>query len=178
MKAQNGYQMFDGHKHTAKWLSNVWQTDDTSYTAAIWLSNVRWTDTQPNGYQMLDRQMTHHTVTAICWLSNVWWTDTQPNGCQMLDRQTCGQIAHSQMVIKCWTDRWQIIQSRIGYQMFYGQTHCLTDRHWPNDRATWLSNVWQTDNTAYTAKWLSNVWWTDRMLVVGWGWVGWVTGLE
>ena len=44
---------------------------------------------QPNGYQMMDRKMTQHH-------------DAQTNGdIKMFDRQS----THSQMVIKCWTDR-------------------------------------------------------------------------
>ncbi len=131
--------------HVAKWLSNVWvwQTDDDTWYTAKWLSNILWTDTQPNRYQMFDRQQTDTT----------WPNVTQPNGYQMFDRQ---MTHHTQP---------------NGYKMFDdGQTHsqmviawCLTDRHvakW--HAAKWLSNVWvwQTDDTSYTTKWLSNIWWT------------------
>ena len=54
--------MFD-RQQTDTWPNDTEQmvieclslTDDTSYTAK-WLSNILWTDTQPNGYQMFDRQ--------------------------------------------------------------------------------------------------------------------------
>ena len=79
--------------------------------------------TQPNGYQMFDRQqtdtwpndteqmvieclsLTDDTSYTAKWLSNILWTDTQPNGYQMFDRQTCGQITCSEMVFECLIDR-------------------------------------------------------------------------
>ena len=96
-------------------------------------------DTQPNGFQICDRQMTHYT---------------QPNGYQMFDRQQTDTWPNDteQMVIEClsltddtsYTAKWlsNILWTDTqpnGYQMFDRQTcgqitcsemvfECLIDR--------------------------------------------------
>ena len=108
--------------HTAKWLSNDWQTDDTSYTAK-WLSNVWWTDTQTNSYQIFDCQ-TPSQMVIECSMDKLWPHDMQPNGYQkMFDRQTTLAKWHTaKWLLSLTPDRWHIICSQMVIE-------CWRDRH-------------------------------------------------
>ncbi len=159
--------------HTAKWLSNIWQADATTYAQTHHSQRM-------TGYWMFDGQ-THRQIVIKCsnmdkhvakwWLSNAWETyDTGEMAHSLMVIEFLTDMCHiicSQMVIKFWRDRGHTAKC---YQMFNGQPcgkmvviKWSTDKHmmakW--HAAKWLLNAYQRDDTSYAAKWLSNVQGTD-----------------